>query len=212
MQSIYFSGSSGNVALNSAIPSEAEKQPADYKAQGKALAKYVIKAEDSYTDIELSDVKNVKFAFQAERYTISDADRAAKGQEAWDHYVATGSKELVEKYGFSSIYEAKYANTAFNRESGFGTFNLFALSFGDLAVVGAPYEMFCASGMNIKEGSPFKMTIISTIANGGNGYFPTEFAWDYGCYEQYSSNYVRGTAEKLEAAFIDMLNGLHEQY
>ena len=48
--------------------------------------------------------------------------------------------------------------------------------------------------------------------NGGNGYLPTEFAWDYGCYEQYSSNFVRGTAEQMETAFIQMLNDLHSQY
>ena len=99
-----------------------------------------------------------------------------------------------------------------NRSPGTTTVEIFALSFGDLAIVAAPYEMFCATGMNIKAGSPFKMTLVSTIANGGHGYFPTEYAWDYGCYEQYSSSYVRGTAENLEAAYLDMLKDLHGQY
>ncbi len=210
--SIYFSGASGNVALDSAIPAEKEKQPKDYKAQGKKLAAYAIEAESSYTDISLTSVKASKVTVQAERYTSDDAERAAKGKEAWDYYVETGSEELVKKYGFESKYAALYADTLYKRQPGFSDVDLFVLSFGDLAVVAAPYEMFCASGMNIKEGSPFDMTIIASVGNGGNGYLPTEFAWDYGCYEQYSSNFVRGTAEQMETAFIQMLNDLHSQY
>ena len=210
-QVIYFSGAGGDMNMTSRIEEE-NLTDKDYKRHGKKLADLVIDAQDTFADMEFSAVKGTKVSFYADYNGINDADLVQKATEAWNYYLETGSEELVKKYGFQSKYEAAAIITADELPEGGNNFDIFALSFGDLAFIAAPYEMFNQSGVAVKEGSPFKMTMIASIANGGEGYLPTAVAWDYGCYEQYSSSYARGTAENLVDAYVGMLKDLHGQY
>ena len=57
--------------------------------------------------------------------------------------------------------------------------------------------MFTGIGKGIKEGSPFKLTVNCCAANGYDGYFPMQDAYDEGGYEARSSRYKAGTAEQL---------------
>ena len=69
----------------------------------------------------------------------------------------------------------------------------------------APYEMFSANGMHIKENSPFEFTLLSTVTNSGLGYFPTKEAYTYGCYESYTARFASGVAEDVADQFVEML-------
>ncbi len=84
-----------------------------------------------------------------------------------------------------------------------------AISFGDLAFVTAPYEMFDTNGMQIKEGSPFKMTFILTNSGGALGYIPSfEACTQYRGYETEVSFFGTGVAENLVAEYLYMLNAI----
>lgn len=86
---------------------------------------------------------------------------------------------------------------------------LYAFSIGDVAFVTAPFEMFNAKGMEIKQFSPFPMTFVCTLANGRVGYIPDQKTCDtYQCYEQTQCNYAVGTAEQLSLEHILMLKEL----
>ena len=87
---------------------------------------------------------------------------------------------------------------------------LYAFSLGDVAFITAPYEMFCESGMQIKDSSPFKMTFIATCANGAMGYLPTIATFEYDSYEGSGTNFIPGTAEKMVTEYISMLNQIHK--
>jgi len=87
---------------------------------------------------------------------------------------------------------------------------LFAFSIGDVAFITAPYEMFNESGMAIKAGSPFKMTVVATCANANYTYIPTLPTFEYGGYEVSMTKFVSGTAEKLVETFGTMLDQLKE--
>lgn len=206
---IYISGSSGNMMFTSQIA--AEKHGHDYKEHGKALAKVAAKAEGTYKDIAITSVKVATKVFTAEcNHTEDHLVPIAK--EAQAEYNATNDKKVVEKYGFNSIYHVSatisHANLPATRDITF-----FVMAFGqDLVFTATPFEMFCDTGMEIKEGSPFTTTIVCYIGNGANGYLPTEAAWDYNCYEKNNSNFVRGTAEKVGQTYIEMLSGLYEEY
>jgi hypothetical protein len=67
----------------------------------------------------------------------------------------------------------------------------------DLAWVSLPGEIFVELGLAIKEGSPFKETIIAELANGSIGYIPTKKAYDQGNYEVVSARCAAGSGEKL---------------
>ena len=76
---------------------------------------------------------------------------------------------------------------------------------GGSGFVAASYEMFSNSGMYIKDNSPFEFTVISTVTNGYNNYFPTKEAFAYGCYESYTARFASGVAEDIADEFVNML-------
>ena len=84
-----------------------------------------------------------------------------------------------------------------------------AFSFGDVAFVTAPYEMFSENGQQIKEGSPFAMTFVATCANGDESYIPSTPTFEYGGYEVTANKFVAGTAELLVSEYISMLKEIH---
>lgn len=86
---------------------------------------------------------------------------------------------------------------------------IYALSFGDVAFVFAPYEMYDTQGTYIKGNSPYDMTFISTCANESFSYIPDEAGHDYNSYEANAGYFVRGTAEQLAEEYVSLLKQIH---
>lgn len=83
-----------------------------------------------------------------------------------------------------------------------------ALIVGDVAFAGIPGEPFTEVGRSIKNQSKFTLTIPSCLANGCEGYYPTQAAFDEGGYEAETAKYAAGTAEKLIEASVELINSL----
>jgi hypothetical protein len=83
-----------------------------------------------------------------------------------------------------------------------------ALIVGDVAFAGIPGEPFTEVGRIIKNGSKYALTMPSCLANGCEGYYPTQAAFDEGGYEAETAKYVAGTAEQLAAASVELINSL----
>ena len=72
------------------------------------------------------------------------------------------------------------------------------ISLGDdLAWVSLPGEIFVDLGLQIKQGSPFRQTMIAELANGSIGYVPNRVAYPQGNYEVVSARCALGSGEKL---------------
>jgi hypothetical protein len=69
----------------------------------------------------------------------------------------------------------------------------------ELAWVSLPGEIFTDLGLQIKDGSPFKQTMLNELANGSVGYVPTKLAYSQGNYEVISARVAEGSGEKLVA-------------
>lgn len=69
----------------------------------------------------------------------------------------------------------------------------------ELAWVSLPGEVFVDLGLQIKDGSPFKQTMLNELANGSVGYVPTKLAYSQGNYEVISARVAEGSGEKLVA-------------
>ena len=83
--------------------------------------------------------------------------------------------------------------------------NLNAISISDnIAFITAPYEMFCANGMWVKENSPYDVTFVLTSANGDYAYIASELAYTYPCYEVESRMFPKGMAEDLASNMVEM--------
>jgi hypothetical protein len=84
------------------------------------------------------------------------------------------------------------------------------ISLGDdLAWVGLPGEIFVDLGLQIKQGSPFRQTMIAELANGSIGYVPSRVAYPQGNYEVVSARCAEGSGEKL---VDEALKQLRTQY
>lgn len=90
---------------------------------------------------------------------------------------------------------------------------IYAFSIGDVGFVAAPYEMFNANGMFIKENSPFETTFVVTCANARLSYIPSQDAHSYDgvpTYEGASCRFANGTGEILADKYVEMLKLLYE--
>lgn len=89
---------------------------------------------------------------------------------------------------------------------------LYTFGVGEIGFVMAPYEMYQSNGMDIRHDSPYKMTMIGTLANASdnNFYLPNADAYDIPNAYGISEKYVKGDAEKFHEQYINMLNACFE--
>lgn len=204
---IYITGASGNVNPYSLIPEENITK--DFREQGKALAKYAIDAEGSYTDVKTGAVRSTKLTFDGEVDHSTD-HLVSVAQDALNYYKETGSVAAMrEKYLDQGIHSQNHANMIINRAAKANwPFDIWAFAIGDVAFTVSPYEMMDTHGMYIKENSPFAMTVVATCANGGNGYIPSRLICEHGGYEADNTYYVPGSGEILAEMYVQMLDDI----
>ena len=206
----YFAGASGNVNLSA--PSEALRKYKSYEDVGVYLARVVLEGMEleNLTKLESGEIKGLSVTYAAEARKCTDAEKIAQANEVMA--LENGSAEqiaLMVKYGFESLYAPKGIIASSNRTDSTYDLHLSALALGDLAFIGAPYEMFDNSGMQIKEGSPYNATFILTGAGGYWAYIPSiEYFNEYGGYEVDNTSFAKGVAEKLVAEYLRMLKKL----
>ncbi len=85
-----------------------------------------------------------------------------------------------------------------------------SLAIGDsLAFAGLPCEPFVDIGRAIKERSPFRMTIVTCLTNGSEGYIPSTKAHPEGGYEALSSRFAAPAGDRLVEAQLNQLTALN---
>ncbi len=76
----------------------------------------------------------------------------------------------------------------------------------DVAIAMLPGEVFVDLGLAIKQGSPFKHTLVIELSNDNPAYIPTEKAFKEGSYETVNSRIAPGGGERLAETTIQLLN------
>lgn len=74
-----------------------------------------------------------------------------------------------------------------------------------LAWVGLPGEIFVELGLEIKRASPFRHTVVVSLANGSLGYFPDRKGWKEGNYEAVTARCAESGGERLVEAALRLL-------
>ncbi|MEZ0265545.1 MAG: hypothetical protein ACAI43_12520 [Phycisphaerae bacterium] len=92
------------------------------------------------------------------------------------------------------------------------TVPLQAIAIGDLGIAAIPFEVFTATGLEIKAKSPLKPAFTISLANGSYGYLPTPEQHALGGYETWlGTNRVEVEAStKITAAILDLLARLKQ--
>lgn len=75
----------------------------------------------------------------------------------------------------------------------------------ELAWVGLPGEMFVELGLNLKNASPFRYTMIHSLANGAIGYVPNLKSYPEGSREVLATRCAPGSGERLVEAATRLL-------
>jgi len=202
---VYLIGASGNI--NPDTPKKEDNITANYTEQGQALAKYAIEAEDSYVKVNGGKIESMTRTFEGP-VNHADEDLMAVALEAQAVWKKTNSvAEVRRQFLAQGIHSPYHASAIVNRSKlgEYKPFDVWAISLGDVGIAVAPYEMYDTNGMFIKENSPKKMTLVSTCSNGGNGYFPSELAFQHPGYEVDTTKYAEGSAETLADLYVEML-------
>ena len=78
----------------------------------------------------------------------------------------------------------------------------------DTAIVTLPHEVFVELGLAIKSASPFRATIVISLANDLDFYIPTRRAFEEGHYEPTTCPLEPGCGELIVKAAVNLLNEL----
>ena len=202
---VYHSGASGNLNFASAIPGE--RKYSDFiKATTYGL---IPTMKDCLASEERVNVGELQFAssrYEATVYPDSVEDRKNAAVVNSSGY-ATDSEEyiaLCAQYGFAGYRQVQGIMT---RASLGETVELpfYAISFGDIGFASSPYEMFDTNGVQVREGSPFKMTFVCSYTNGSFGYVPSSIAFPHGAYEVFVSRFTRYTGDACADEMVRLL-------
>lgn len=206
---LYWQGAAGNI--NSASRIEGETLTKKRTEYGEIFAKQLSEVYDSMTQVQSGPIKVTSTVYSGDANHTED-HLLIEASDVMSRFQAGESIEKCTVYakelGLNSFYHAR--NIVNHAKMG-ATYDMeiSAFSFGDVAGVVVPYEMFDQSGMQIKEQSPFEKSFIIGYAYPGyQGYVPTALAWEHGGYEVETSNYGPGNAEKLVDAYLGLLNDL----
>ena len=201
---VYHSGASGNLNFNSPIAGERKYSNfVDATKQG-----FIPTVEGCLAGEEQAAIGDLRFAsnwYKAPVYQDgAEMIEKAKKVNAQTEGSAAYQKALAEN-GFTSSRQVQGIMT---RAALGETVDVpfYAISFGDIGFVTAPYEMFDTNGKQVRDGSPFKMTFVCSYSNGGFGYVPSSLAFPHGAYEVFISRFCETTGDDFADEMVRLLN------
>lgn len=207
--SVYWTGAAGNQNLTSRV--ESENIVSSYREQGKVLADYAVKAEDSYKKVDTGAVTIKQIVYKAPVDHSQDVllDLATDIKKVWySTNNFTKAKAMCEGTGISSPNHAQAIILKAGLDETIDV-ELSAISIGDVSFATAPFELFSQLGQMVKEGSPYDMTFMLCYTNGSYGYCPSEDVWDNGGYEVDTCKLYKGGGEIIANQLVDMLTEIN---
>ena len=208
MKFAFFLAASGNHNTDSYMPSD--RHSMERSEYSQKLAQYAL---DALPNLEKIEGNGIQTTYEDITYAKNkeDIEKLTEAKEVYELFSTTGDRDagnaLAVSYGLSSVYHASAVINR-NKTDETGTFRIHATRIGGFAFINAPYEMFAASGKHIRDNSPHQTTFIISMSNDGLGYYPTREAFEYGCYESYTTSWARGIAEDTADKFVGLLNAL----
>ncbi len=201
---IFFNGAQGDTIHLNRMSPEKRGGVIHSRHMGRALAGA---AMSIYTYTDPVDSDRVFFKQNMAHVAVAKGtpEQVEIAKEIHAKYV---NNEDVSTYPFDIVMARKYLRLE-HRDPMIDV-NVVCVGFGDVAFVGFPGEPFTALGTEVKEKSPFKMTIPCCNANGSEGYFPTDDALTDKGYEATSSLFLPGVAPELVRTALRTLDELKE--
>lgn len=169
---------------------------------GKRLGTTIISQLDRIQEIETPDLavfnKTVNVPFQS----VSKA-RYLEAKNQLLHQKTNGLSFLVKVAAWRDCHR-------YHHSKSYGSKKPLKVQViridSDTAIVTLPHEIFVEIGITIKAASPFRNTIVLSLANDVDYYIPTRKAFEEGSYEVTTCPLDTGCGELLSATAIELLN------
>ena len=176
--SIFFTGTCGNIN-HIDVTGKMDTKGEHYKKMGRILAGEAFKVMQN---VEYIDEPKVSFDSRYVKVGVrkagaEDIERAKKVLKSSD------STESDILFARDIIALSKSPIDAVELE-------VQVIGIGEFVVVGLPGEVFVEFGLDIKNKSKFKYTVVSELTNGSHGYIPVREAFEQGGYEPRLSQYT----------------------
>ena len=206
---VYYSGASGNLNFNSAIAGE-RKYATFIEATKEGfipVVKGCLAGEEAVATGKLRFASNW---YEAPVYQDGE-DVIERAKKVNAH--VEGSAAYQQAMGENGFTSSRQIEGILSRAELGETVDVpfYAITFGDIGFVSAPYEMFDTNGVQVREGSPFKMTFVCSYANGGFGYVPSALAFPHGAYEVLISRFCETTGDDFAAEMVRLLTECKNQ-
>ena len=120
----------------------------------------------------------------------------------------TDKKEIANLPRHAQVYARR--TIALAEQGPTVTVKLQAIRIGDLAVCGIPFETLVEIGLELKDRSPMKQTMVIGLANGRYGYLPTPAQHRLGGYETWigTNKVQKDASDIITKHLLEMLNEL----
>ena len=199
----YYSGAGGNINFKSEIPGERYyEEPSDAIAEFMGSTQRAMDAEE---EAALGKVSCARSMYPG-KVRHDPEERVKQAQEVVSAgYETEKGISLMAQYGFDSHFEPAFIVTR-SRLGETLDIPMTAVSFGEIAFTGHPYEMFHENGKEVRDGSPFKTTFICSLSGDALGYIPSALGYSNGGYETFNCRFAAGTGEELAQEAIRLLN------
>ena len=219
--SLHWQGASGNLNTHSRIESENKYTAGVGKERvryGQDMCKYIESVYNDLTKVETGKIQVRKVTYTGQVNHMYD-HMTAQAQKVVDYFAAGNDAGSTATYAhqftdgnglrINSYYHAsRILSNA--KDSDTKDMDLVAWSFGEVAGVVLPYELFDTAGMQMKTESPFARTFIVGYSYPSYcGYIPTKEGYANGGYEADNSNFAPGTSEGMVEQYLNMLNDMH---
>jgi neutral ceramidase len=188
-------GTSGDINNIPFMSTRAPREPFEQiriVAQKAADAAWLAhrKIEQHCSDVPLGMTER-RIELKYRRPTAEQVEEAKRVLAVKDLDAVAALPRLAQNYARNVVRAAE-------REEETLTVKLQAARIGDLAVCGIPFETFAEIGLDLKDRSPFKQTIVIGLANGRHGYLPTPAQHRLGGYETWlGTNLVQEDASVI---------------
>lgn len=211
----YFIGAAGDQVPRSKLSNYYLKQTigvsnnTDAKTYGEKLGGYAVTAlQNGLTQLSNTSLKLTKATYEGQVNVRSESEYTDAKQLLNSYNAGTDITTAMKNKGFADISEVSAVVRHYEYVAAYGksmSINIKTMAIGDLGFVFAPYEMSGANGKQIKQGSPYANTFISSCAEDTIGYVASQDAYDHNSYEAWSSWLAEGSGEKLAKRYIEVL-------
>ena len=149
----------------------------------------------------------------AQKAKDSDEKNLAWAEAVWAAHEAGRDGDLSKEYGWTGMELTTEVARAgrivrMAAHADFHRVPLCAVAVGDVVFGGFPGEPFNGIGVELREKSPFGLTMPVCIANGYIGYFPLADSYEQGGYESATSPFGPSVAADLVGGMLDLFQSL----